>query len=561
MKIRQDPDQIAIANQIKEAFDEGYNDIFLTAPTGSGKSGVAWFTHSLNKLRTCVVSHQKILLDQYQDLLVNYCCTVKGKSNYKCKIDSSITVDYAPCQFGKMCRDRENCEYFIVRDYATKAFFLNTTYQLVLSLYDVQPVSPHTGKFALEKDVYIFDECHNLPSIFTDYRSIRIGSTDIRNYKKMIEVCGDDDSLMEIKDQSEKLLNIFNNISYEKTNEDNFEPIFKEVFNNKSKLLDLLSIQIEKLVKSDDRDDQYVYKQLGRFHAFDSRSHCKYANMLDFFGDILTNKEFVIEKSQTKDTWEIAVIPLRINTMFPRVANALAPKRIFMSSTIFGADRLRKELGITEKYKFIEVDSKFPVENRKVYSLPVANMNYATINDKKKMGEVSEVISEICLKHNLGGDSGFIFTPSYSLAKTIYDNIKKPLEKENMIVLMNTSSSNRDDILAEFRNTKGSRNKVLISPSFSEGVNFENDISRFQIIPKVPFLSLGSRYVSEKLKRDNLWYQIEAMKILVQTCGRSIRNKDDYAITYILDQNWEKISKAYGSYLPKWFRDAMLFKK
>ena len=44
--------------------------------------------------------------------------------------------------------------------------------------------------------------------------------------------------------------------------------------------------------------------------------------------------------------------------MFPRVANALAPKRIFMSSTIFGADRLRKELGITEKYKFIEVDGE-----------------------------------------------------------------------------------------------------------------------------------------------------------------------------------------------------------
>ena len=560
-KIRQDPYQIEIADKIKEAFDEGANDIFLQAPTGAGKSGISWFIHSRNKLSVTTLSHQKVLLDQYQDLIQNYCITIKGKNNYRCAIDSSVSVDHANCQFGKECKDKENCEYFVLRLMAPKAFFLNTTYQFVLSLFDVQPIDPHTGKFALTKDLYIFDECHNLPAIFTDYRTIRIGSADILNYKTLINFCGGDDSLSEIKEQAELLLDIFKNINYEKTNEDTFEPVFKLVFEEKANLIDLLEEKIEKLVKSYDKDDQHVCKTLAKLHSFDSRSLCKYSNMIDFFGDILKNKELVIEKSSFNDTWEISIIPLRIDGMFPRVADALAPKRIFMSATIFGADRLRKELGITKNYKYIELDSRFPVENRKVFSFPVAKMNYTTINDKAKMAEVAEVIKDICLKHNSSDDSGIIFTPSYSLAKTFYDNIKKPLEKEGMLVIMNTSSSDRNDILQLFKSEKNKQNKVLISPSFSEGVNLENDFSRFQIIPKVPFLSLGSRYVSEKLKRDQVWYATQALISTIQSSGRSIRSSSDYATTYILDEAFQRLIKQYSYLIPGWFLDAIQMKK
>jgi Rad3-related DNA helicase len=231
-----------------------------------------------------------------------------------------------------------------------------------------------------------------------------------------------------------------------------------------------------------------------------------------------------------------------------------------MSSTIFGADRLRKELGIKDKYEFISMPSKFPVENRKVFSFPVATMNYATSTDKVKMAQVSEVVKDICMKHNKSNDSGIIFTPSYSLAKTIFDNIKDSLRKEGMIAIINTSSSDRNDMLEKFKNENDKRNKVLISPSFSEGVNFENDFSRFQIIPKVPYLSLGSRYVSEKLKRDHVWYAIAALTTLIQSSGRSIRNIDDFATTYVLDTNFQKLIKQYQKYIPSWYADSIFTK-
>lgn len=284
--------------------------------------------------------------------------------------------------------------------------------------------------------------------------------------------------------------------------------------------------------------------------------------MYKFFGDIFVNKDFVLEKSQPNaDKWELAIIPLRVDGMFPMVADQLAPKRIFMSSTIFGADRLRKELGINKNYKFLGFESKFPVENRKVFSFPVATMNFSTVNNIGKMREVTDLIRDICLKHNKKDESGYIFTPSYSLAKIIFEDISEDLHRAGMKVIMNTSASNRDESIQKFRNEKDNRNKVLISPSFSEGVNFEGDISRFQIIPKVPFLSLGSRYISEKLKRDPTWYNICALTTIIQTAGRSIRSESDYATTYILDTNFQRIIQKYEEYIPGWFKDAIFLKK
>jgi ATP-dependent DNA helicase DinG len=78
---------------------------------------------------------------------------------------------------------------------------------------------------------------------------------------------------------------------------------------------------------------------------------------------------------------------------------------------------------------------------------------------------------------------------------------------------------------------------VLISPSLALGIDLKDDLSRFQIITKVPYPSLGDRYIREKFERDKQWYNLRTALRLIQAVGRSVRSKDDWAHTYVLDSN------------------------
>ena len=52
-----------------------------------------------------------------------------------------------------------------------------------------------------------------------------------------------------------------------------------------------------------------------------------------------------------------------------------------------------------------------------------------------------------------------------------------------------------------------------------------------------------SRWDSNSKARDTLssdyGYSYQTAKTVIQSVGRSIRNKDDYATTYIIDSNWD----------------------
>jgi ATP-dependent DNA helicase DinG len=79
----------------------------------------------------------------------------------------------------------------------------------------------------------------------------------------------------------------------------------------------------------------------------------------------------------------------------------------------------------------------------------------------------------------------------------------------------------RDEVIAEHVNS--TKPTVLISPSLHTGLDSKDNISRFQIITKVPYLSIGDRWVNEKRKTNAQWYTWQTALRLVQGYGRSIR--------------------------------------
>jgi len=66
-------------------------------------------------------------------------------------------------------------------------------------------------------------------------------------------------------------------------------------------------------------------------------------------------------------------------------------------------------------------------------------------------------------------------------------------------------------------------------------LDLKDDKSRFQIFFKVPYPSLGDPLVKAKMQTFPDWYDWKTGITIQQGAGRSIRNKEDWAVTYILD--------------------------
>jgi ATP-dependent DNA helicase DinG len=85
----------------------------------------------------------------------------------------------------------------------------------------------------------------------------------------------------------------------------------------------------------------------------------------------------------------------------------------------------------------------------------------------------------------------------------------------------------------------------------------KDDLSRFQIIIKVPYPYLGDRWINEKRKINQQWYNLQTASRLIQGYGRSIRSKEDWAKTYVLDSAFGYFVEKNKNILPDWFTQAI----
>ncbi|MFY9798271.1 MAG: helicase C-terminal domain-containing protein [Candidatus Nitrosopolaris sp.] len=81
--------------------------------------------------------------------------------------------------------------------------------------------------------------------------------------------------------------------------------------------------------------------------------------------------------------------------------------------------------------------------------------------------------------------------------------------------------------------------------------------SWFQIIIKVPYPYLGDRWINEKRRINGQWYNWQTALKLIQGYGRSIRSKEDWAKTYVLDSAFVYFVKKNNNILPDWFTKAI----
>src|SRR5215469_9922154 len=181
--------------------------------------------------------------------------------------------------------------------------------------------------------------------------------------------------------------------------------------------------------------------------------------------------------------------------------------------------------------KFIRVESDFPLQNRPIHPMNIVYLNFNNLQLQEVKTKIAIAIDNLMTLHK--NHKGLIHTTSYEQLNFIRENISQT-NKRRLIVT--DPEIQRDEVIGEHVNS--TKPTVLISPSLHTGLDLKDDLSRFQIITKVPYPNLGDRWTDAKRKASRQWYTWQTALKLVQGYGRSVRSKEDWAATYVLDSVW-----------------------
>ena len=223
---------------------------------------------------------------------------------------------------------------------------------------------------------------------------------------------------------------------------------------------------------------------------------------------------------------------------------------VFMSGTLHPPMVAPKLLGIeVADSDYLEVASTFPKERRPIYMRGVVNMSAKTW--KEQMPALIDNLKRILDRQR--GHRGIIHAVSYQLANAIVDGMNDPR-------LITHGSTDKEAVIAQFMQSP--QGTVLVSPSIIRGVDLKDDMCRFTIFPKCPFLNLGDKIISARANAGafgNMWYKSEAVQQIVQGSCRGMRHENDNVDTYIIDQKAIDLFTENVALFPMWFREAVMF--
>ena len=266
-------------------------------------------------------------------------------------------------------------------------------------------------------------------------------------------------------------------------------------------------------------------------YKFINQLHSHVTTCLNNFYDC----EYVIEKSASHVTFT----PLHVNTL----ANSIfdhGEKTLLMSATIIDHKKYTKSLGI-EDYTYIEIDSEFDSAKSPIYVSKKYALSKRTINTF--LPKIINNIRELLDHH--ADVKGVIHTHTHDITQRVCEAIAHPR------LLYREPGVSNEDILKQHNHS--AEPTVLVSPSLTYGIDLKDDLARFQIIVKLPYLPLHDKRVHRLFTSDPEWYENKMLNTLVQACGRATRGHDDHSNTYILDGNIVKVLHRCKRKLPKHF--------
>ena len=510
---------------------KGTKHTILSCPTGVGKSVIALTIHNVlneykyrNQLSTVVLATTKGLQDQYNKDFEKQLVDLKGKTNYYCHHKIFEGYNSPKCTEKVISNEcsSDKCPYVHARQTWQAHIGPKTTNSaLMIASKSIIPVEQPA-------ELCIIDECHEIDKVLINQSILKFDINDYPATEKHFK---------DFKNEYLKFINAF------KT----YVPTDKAFLVVESLLADegMTLYNFANIVSS-------ALDTITRGITDVNSKNYKFV-LIQRELQVLNEKlEYLVEPMYCNTEWVMDVTELGAIVITPIKSSGImsniklfrkAEQFIHMSATIGGISTYCKNLGLDESsISFIDIDNPIPIEQRQLYLENLIKINrFTDIND------VVKSIVPIITKEN-GKGNGIIHTVSFKLA---WDIIKAcpPDIRKRMIV-----SNNRKEILDTLKNNC---DKIVLSPSVETGYDFKDDLARWQIIAKVPFLNLGDNYVNVRKNKNNDWYTREAVLRLVQSCGRIVRGLDDYGNTYMIDENVLRLISSNTDMFPSWWLNAL----
>ena len=531
-KIRKEQ-RIAIEYAI-DAFESGKKYVVLELGTGVGKSatgicvarymeahGVSLYDQKGDVLTGAyVITTQKILQQQYLNDFgpstgKGLVRSIKSSNNYHCgfyedqtcaeskRILSKLNKQLTGTEFQKHCK--VSCPYSIEKQQFVESPISITNFPYILA------ESTYAGKLE-PRALLIIDEAHNTEAELGKFIEVTFSEKFARDIVKCKPPRNDSQTII-----------------YEWVKTTYLRALKKHMSSLEKSLLKL----------SNDIEGYGIHSK--QYEILD-----KHLNKIDKFIEVYKPENWVMnialpaldnKKAGKKYEFKsIDVSPYSKDTLFK-----LGGRVLMMSATIVDKDIFCSSLGLSpDEVSYLSIPSPFPVENRPIHYIPAGSMSKSAI--EKTLPVIVETLKMLLDKH--GTDKGIIHCTNYRIAKYIRENI------DSRRLLLH-DSTNRDEVLK--LHIDSVEPTVLLSPSMMEGVDLKDNLSRFQIVCKVPFPYLGDLVVKKRMELNNKWYPYTTAKSIIQSLGRSIRNETDHAISYILDSDWERFYRMNGDLFPKEF--------
>lgn len=566
----------AIVEAVHAIINLEHKDVIIEAPTGVGKSVIAYTIHKVfgdlvdRKSASQRKAHQayldsikagnpeadtslihdpwepylwkstvtcptKGLQDQYvhdfQDM-VNF----KGRKNYGCSAPTATAQTHygnASCQ--QILRDRDcqrwRCPYVQAKNKWLIAPLRVSNSHLKISL-DLEVFGGDH-----RHDLLIMDECHRLPDVLVDIFEMNI------NLKNMIALQAKGlPRGGEIVDLINKLYAaIGDNLKEGKiiAVTDEIKEAADDLRTVSSSIIETLTDKLRESTLSDIQE-QFIDDLLTRLSSISTNAAALAQHQIQ---DIIV-QSVVFEEHQMM---EITLKPILASDVYAPALGWKADYRIFMSATVCGPEKYAETMGIG-KFYYIEIDNPIPRDSRIVNYIPVGKMSGKFIDATKP--HMLEAIDELIEAHI--DENGLIHTASYKLA----EYIKTWSKYSDRIII----GKDRKKTMAWLEHGADPDNKpvVVVSPSMVEGYDLKGDLCRFNIIAKVPFGSLGDPLIKYRADRDFGMYNRETILHVVQASGRGTRGVSDFSVNYILDESFDTLLSRGKKFMPSWFLDAIV---
>jgi Rad3-related DNA helicase len=548
------PQQIASIEQIARAFMTGKRVVVLEMPTGGGKSfNCMSISRALGAdgYASHFLTIQKNLQDQYtKDFPPPEIELAKGRTNYLCTHgDARKDQD---CARG-VCREEYN------RGLIPECIDMQKAAELV------EPEPGESTEMAIGRAIYGLElkdpeihacpywaqlqRCANNPVALFNYKAFLAQQRLGRFKKRKLLVCDEGHNIeselmgfvsMTLTEWTLGIINV--RIDREITTKQEFMAWLRDW-----QVLERVARALEGM----DGKKEDVPEDLRQAEAEAIR---ELAGKLELFSYYFEQTEWVLETIEYENerrkevSRKIVARPLFVSSFANDLLFRHGERVLAVSATFLDVETWAESLGLRmDEVAHVEVPCDFPRENRPIHLEYCGNMGFKYFEETKP--KFVHKINQILRRHQ--GQRGIIHSHSNKLTAVLREEIASP-----RFLFQTDFEEDKDAMIAALQRT---RDGVIVAPGMHEGYDLKNDLSRFQVVAKVPYPTTKDKVVEQRMKRDERWYQWQTALKLVQSLGRSVRSKDDWAYSYILDRGFEGFFARGRKMIPSYIRAA--FKK